>query len=127
MDYRFDHVAQQVPDIAQAVTWYLETIPGTRVLYQDATWAFIEAGGARIAFVLRDQHPGHLAWRVSSDELERLAGQYGKSIKTHRDGTRSFYLQAPGGEFIELISVEGTKWEDAALHADSTRSSAARD
>jgi hypothetical protein len=119
MAYEFDHVAQQVPDIAEAVTWYLENIPGARVLYQDVTWAFLEAGGAKIAFVKRDEHPGHLAWRVPFAELERLAERHGKTIKAHRDKTKSFYLQAPGGEFVELISVEGTKWEVLAARAES--------
>lgn len=103
MNYVFDHVAQIVPDIAEAVAWYVEHL-GATVLYQDTTWAFVEAGGARLAFVVRDQHPNHLAWRVSLEHLEALALQYGKEIKTHRDGTRSFYLEAPGGAHIELIT-----------------------
>lgn len=102
MSYIFDHVAQVVPDIAEAVAWY-EAHVGAVVLYQDATWAFVEAGGARLAFVVKDQHPNHLAWRVSLDELEALAQRYGKEIKTHRDKTRSFYLEAPGGTHIEII------------------------
>lgn len=104
MSIQFDHIAQQVPDIAAAVAWYQERIPGCRVLYQDASWAFIEAGGVKLAFVPRDQHPGHLAWRVTDAELERLAKQYAKEIKPHRDRTRSFYLEAPGGQWIEIIS-----------------------
>ncbi len=102
MEYTFDHVAQIVPDIAEAVTWYQEHL-GATVLYQDATWAFVEAGGARLAFVVKDQHPNHLAWRVSGELLETLAAKYGKEIKTHRDQTRSFYLEAPGGTHIEII------------------------
>jgi catechol 2,3-dioxygenase-like lactoylglutathione lyase family enzyme len=101
---QFDHIAQQVPDIAAAVAWYQLTIPGCRVLYQDASWAFVEAAGVKLAFVQRDQHPGHLAWRVDDAELERLAKVHGKEIKPHRDGTRSFYLEAPGGQWIEIIS-----------------------
>jgi hypothetical protein len=123
MPYEFDHVAQQVPDIAEAVGWYRDHIPGTQVLYEDATWGFIEAGGAKIAFVRRDEHPGHLAWRVPADELDRLAEAHGATVKMHRDRTKSFYLQAPGGEFVEFISVEGTKWEELASRADATGSS----
>lgn len=110
MSYQFDHVAQQVPDIAAAVDWYRRTIPGVTVLYQDESWAFIEANGAKLAFVKSDQHPQHLAWRVSSEELERAAREHGKEIKPHRDGTRSFYLEAPGGQWIEIICMDGSPW-----------------
>src|SRR5690606_26578979 len=61
---QFDHVAQQVPDIAAAVEWQRATVPGTTVVYQDHTWALVESAGVRIAFVLPDQHPNHLAYRV---------------------------------------------------------------
>jgi hypothetical protein len=81
------------------------------VLYQDDSWAFIEVGGVKLAFVVRDQHPGHIAWRVSNAELVRLAGLHGKEIKPHRDGTKSFYLDAPGGQSVEIISYEGSRWE----------------
>ncbi len=111
MAYQFDHVAQQVPDIAEAVAWYERTLPGVRVLYQDESWAFVEAGGVKLAFVRQDQHPGHLAWRVETTELERLAAELGKEIKTHRDKTRSFYLEAPGGQWLEIITFEGSTWE----------------
>jgi catechol 2,3-dioxygenase-like lactoylglutathione lyase family enzyme len=102
--YIFDHVAQVVPDIAAAIAWYQNLLPNVTVLHQDATWGFIEAGGVKLAFVVKDQHPNHLAWRVSSEELERLSGLYNQEIKPHRDGTRSFYLEAPGGQSIEIIA-----------------------
>lgn len=102
--FSFDHIAQQVPDIAEAVAWYCRTIPGAQALYQDATWALVEAAGVRMAFVLRDQHPGHVAWRVGDADLARLAAEHGQTIRLHRDQTRSFYLQAPGGQWIEVIS-----------------------
>lgn len=100
----FDHVAIQVADIAAAVEWYRRTIPGLRVLRQDATWAFLEAGRIRLAFVVPGQHPPHLAWRVADKELEKLATKYGQPIKPHRDGSRSFYLEGPGGQHVEFIS-----------------------
>lgn len=111
MSYQFDHAAQVVPDIAEAVSWYQQTFPNVDVLHQDASWAFIEIGGAKLAFVVKEQHPGHLAWRVDDAELSRLAGQHNKEIKPHRDGTRSFYLDAPGGQSIEIISYTGSVWE----------------
>lgn len=105
MSYQFDHIAQQVPNIAEAIAWYVEHLPGVQVLYQDESWGFIEAHGTKLAFVQRDQHPNHLAWRVSDADLERLAQEFGKEIKTHRDKTRSFYLEAPGGTWIEIICM----------------------
>ena len=110
MEIQFDHIAQQVPDIAEAVAWYQRTLPGVRVLYQDASWAFLEANGTKLAFVLKDQHPGHLAWRVSEADLETLAAQHGQEIKTHRDNTRSFYLEAPAGTWIEIICTDSSPW-----------------
>jgi catechol 2,3-dioxygenase-like lactoylglutathione lyase family enzyme len=101
---QFDHVARQVPDIAEAIEWYRAHIPGTEVVYQDATWALIDAGGVNIAFVVADQHPNHLAWRVTNQELERQAAARNATIHPHRDGTRSFYIDAPGGEAIEIIA-----------------------
>ncbi len=103
-DVRFDHVAQQVPDIGAAIAWWRETVPGVRVLHEDPTWGLIEAAGVKLAFVLADQHPGHLAWRVDGDELERLAAAGGHEIRPHRDGTRSFYVEGPGGQAVELIA-----------------------
>ena len=103
----FDHVALQVPDIDAAVTWYLDTIEGAEVRYQDATWALVEAGGTKLAFVVADQHPTHLAWRVAADRLDSLAKIHGAEIRTHRDDTRSFYLTDPGGQAVELISYPG--------------------
>jgi catechol 2,3-dioxygenase-like lactoylglutathione lyase family enzyme len=99
----FDHVAREVADIAATVNWYVRTIPGTRILHQDETWAFLDAAGLRLAFVRPESHPGHLAWRVSPPELERLAAEHGATIKPHRDGSRSFYLQDPAGNWIEFI------------------------
>ena len=101
---KFDHVAQQVPDIAAAVEWQLRTIPGSRVLHQDATWALVESGGAKLAFVLPDQHPSHLAYRVDAEELERLTAEHGAQIATHRDATRSIYLRGPGSLATEMIT-----------------------
>ena len=101
---QFDHVALQVPDIGVAIDWYLKTIPGSAALHRDASWGLITAGGAKIAFVLAEQHPNHVAWRVSETELKEIAIREGATISPHRDGTRSVYLEAPGGHHLEVIS-----------------------
>jgi catechol 2,3-dioxygenase-like lactoylglutathione lyase family enzyme len=101
---RFDHIAHQVPDIDAAIGWWRGMLPDTEVLFQDETWGLIEAGGVKIAFVTAEQHPDHVAWRVSDEELEALAARHQMAIHPHRDGTRSFYLEAPGGQAIEVIA-----------------------
>ena len=37
-------------------------------------------------------------------ELERLAAHYGRTVRTHRDGSRSFYIESPGGRWMEFIA-----------------------
>lgn len=101
---RFDHIAHQVPDIAEAVSWQQELIPGTRVIYQDDTWALVESGGAKLAFVMPDQHPNHIAYRVDDATLEEMAAARGAEIALHRDKTRSIYVHGPGALCIEVIS-----------------------
>lgn len=109
---KFDHVAQPVPDIAAALEWWQRTVPGARVLYADDTWALLDAGGAKLAFVMADQHPHHLAFSVSGDELARLAAKHGAEIAVHRDASRSFYLEAPGDARVEVIAYPDALDED---------------
>jgi hypothetical protein len=101
---RFDHIAHQVPDIAEAVAWQRDLVPDTRVMYQDDTWALVDSGGAKLAFVMPDQHPNHLAYRVDDAVLDEMAAARGAAIALHRDGTRSIYVHGPGALCIEVIS-----------------------
>jgi len=110
---QFDHVAFRVPDIGEALDWWQRMVPGATVLYADETWGLLEAGGARIAFVIAREHPGHLAFKVSSEELVRLVAEHEAAIATHRDGSRSFYVAAPGGEHVEVIAYPDVLAEDA--------------
>jgi hypothetical protein len=109
----FDHVAQQVPDIDEALAWWQRMVPGATVLYADETWGLLQAGGAKLAFVSERQHPDHLAFRVSTDELVRLAAEHGAEIALHRDGSRSFYADAPGAKRVEVIAYPNVAEEDA--------------
>jgi hypothetical protein len=110
---QFDHVAQQVPDIAAALKWWQATVPGARVIYADDSWGLLEAGGARLAFVKEDEHPQHVAFKVSGEELERLASEHGADVAIHRDASRSFYLKAPGDSRVEVIAYPDALEEDA--------------
>ena len=96
---KFDHVAVNVADIAKSVDWYKEKL-GAEVLYQDATWAFLSAGGSKIAWTVADQHPPHFAFDIGPNPSEEFL----KGAKKHRDGSISRYINDPDGNAIEMIS-----------------------
>lgn len=103
MNFRFDHIAINVKNIATSVEWYRKTLKAN-VLYQDETWAFLEVGGARIALTLRAQHPPHIAFDIGplpTEEFRRIA-------RRHRDGTVSQYVVDPDGNAIEWIHYPET-------------------
>jgi catechol 2,3-dioxygenase-like lactoylglutathione lyase family enzyme len=110
---QFDHVALLVPDIAAALAWWQAAVPGARVVYADDSWGLLDAGGARIAFVTQGEHPQHVAFKVSSQELTRLAAEHGAEIARHRDGSRSFYMRAPGDGRLEVIAYPDVLEEDS--------------
>lgn len=102
---KFDHVAINVADIARSVAWYKEKL-GAEVLYQDATWAFLKTGGAKLALTLPNQHPAHIAFDIG----EQASEEFLKAAKVHRDGSISKYTSDPDGNAIEwMYYPEGTK------------------
>ena len=90
---KIDHIALQVDDIKESVEYYKNY--GSRVLYQDDTWAFLEFDNIKLALVVEDEHPYHIAFEV--DEVDG---------KKHRDGSVSKYIEDPSGNKIELIKYE---------------------
>ncbi len=89
-------------DIAASVRWYVEML-GAQVLYQDATWAFLQLGQGKLALVTPAQHPPHTAVRVDEATLEAAAVGTGKRVDRHRDGTKGIYIADPDGNQVELI------------------------
>lgn len=101
---KFDHLAVSVGSIADAVEFYRARFPQLTVIHEDATWAYIQLDAARMAFVLEDQHPPHLAFGVQTrEELERMARVDGMAINLHRDGSESYYLEDPFGNTLEFV------------------------
>jgi catechol 2,3-dioxygenase-like lactoylglutathione lyase family enzyme len=98
----FDHVAVPSNDIAESVRWYRDRF-GAEILYQDSTWAFLRVGGVKLALVSPQQHPPHVAVRVTEDQLATAARQAGIAVEKHRDGTTGIYLHDPFGNAVELI------------------------
>jgi catechol 2,3-dioxygenase-like lactoylglutathione lyase family enzyme len=91
-----DHVAIPVEDVASSVDWYRRTFR-CEVKYQDATWALLAFANTSLALVIPSQHPAHIGF-VSPD-----AEKFG-SLKTHRDGTRSCYVNDPSGNSVEILA-----------------------
>jgi len=92
------HVAIPVNDLAEAVAWYMHTF-SCKILYQDATWAFLEFANIRLALVIPEQHPAHIAFTHPE------ADSFG-TLKTHRDGTRSTYINDPAGNAVEILAQD---------------------
>ena len=97
---QLDHVAIQVKDINRAIEWYTVNL-GAKILYSDETWAMLDVSGFRLALVKPEQHPAHIAFRVSSkDQL------IGGKVRVHRDGSSYIYKADSEGNIIELICWE---------------------
>jgi len=93
-----DHVAIPVRSIPESVAWYMARFR-CLILHQDATWALLGFDNVRLALVVPEQHPGHVGF------LHSRAADYG-ALSTHRDGSRSVYLEDPAGNTIELLDPE---------------------
>jgi catechol 2,3-dioxygenase-like lactoylglutathione lyase family enzyme len=91
-----DHVAIPVTNIAEAVAWYTAQFR-CKISYQDETWALLTFANTRLALVIPEQHPAHIAF-VNPD-----AERFG-TLKTHRDGTRSCYVTDPAGNQLEIMA-----------------------
>lgn len=104
MKAKFDHVAFVVKDVSEAVSFYSATFENVDVLYLDESWAFISVGGTKIAFVIAEQHPPHLAMQIDDRAaFEAAAMQQGKKISVHRDLSESFYFSDPSDNVIEVM------------------------
>ena len=90
------HAAIRVKDVKETVEWYTQRFR-CNVEYQDATWAMLAFENVRLAFVLAEQHPPHIA--IIGDPAA-----YGEP-KRHRDGTSSVYVKDPNGNNIEVLAL----------------------
>jgi catechol 2,3-dioxygenase-like lactoylglutathione lyase family enzyme len=93
-----DHIAIAVEDVEAAVAWYKNNFRCS-IDYQDKTWAFISFDNIKLALVVPNQHPPHIALVCPNAE------SFG-NLKTHRDGTRSCYIKDPAGNSVEVMASE---------------------
>jgi catechol 2,3-dioxygenase-like lactoylglutathione lyase family enzyme len=91
---KIDHIALQVDDVKESVDYYVDEY-GCSIIYCDDTWAFLQFENIKLALVVEDEHPYHIAFET--DEKGVLNGTL------HRDGSVSKYVKDPSGNTIELI------------------------
>ena len=96
----FDHVALVSKDIKLSIEWYVKNW-NAKIIYQDDTWALIEMGKTKIAFVSPHQHPSHICFEVDDDFIMKKLDK--NTFKPHRDGSSSCYLRDPDGNFLEFL------------------------
>ena len=88
---KIDHIAIVVNDIKESVAYYVDNYD-CMILHCDESWGYLQFDNIKLALVLKDEHPPHIAFEV--DEVKG---------KTHRDGSVSKYIDDPSGNKIELI------------------------
>ena len=90
---RIDHIAIQVDNVKESVAWYMDNYD-CMIIYCDDTWARLQFENIKLALVVDDEHPFHIAFEVKDPGIESTL---------HRDGSISRYIKDPSGNSIELI------------------------
>ncbi len=109
---RLGHVAIRVQDVDRAKQFYLNL--GMKLTWDDPDWCYLEAGPGNDGLALLG--PGykaagpHFAFHFTDKrEIEELhiqliaAGAQVGTLHDHRDGTSSFYLRDPEGNWLEML------------------------
>lgn len=120
------HIALRVRDMARSRHFY-ENLLGLKVVWEpDPDNVYLSSGDDNIAlhqipaaelskYEDRGQRLDHLGFVVSTKaEVDRLAGElrargvvFHQQPKDHRDGSRSFYIQDPDANIIQIIYLPG--------------------
>ena len=109
---RLGHIAIRVENMDRAKNFYVGL--GMKLVWQDKDWCYLEAGSGRDGLALLGpnyQVAGpHFAFHFTDradvedlhQSLKRAGGDIGP-IHEHRDGTASFYLKDPEGNWLEML------------------------
>ena len=106
------HVALRVQDMGRAKRFYAAM--GLELTWDASDWAYLQrpGGGDGIALLNPDYKAAgpHFAFHYASREQVQAehtrlqaAGMPVGELHDHRDGTASFYLQDPEGNWLELL------------------------
>ena len=94
---KIDHVAIVVNDIKESVAYYVDNYD-CMILHCDESWGYLQFDNIKLALVLKDEHPPHIAF-----EVDKMDDDWPMKGKLHRDGSISKYIDDPNGNKIELI------------------------
>ena len=109
---RLGHIAIRVKDIDRAKSFYLGL--GMKLIWDDTDWCYLEIGTEKDGLALLGPSykvaGPHFAFHCTDrDEVEHLhselnkKGIYTGELHDHRDGTASFYLKDPEGNWLEML------------------------
>jgi len=109
---RLGHVAIRVENVDRAVAFYTDL--GMRLVWRANDWCYLEAGEGRdgLALLGPDYKAAgphfafHFRDRAEVDVIhDRLKAQgvHVGAVHDHRDGTASFYLKDPEGNWLEML------------------------
>ncbi len=109
---RLGHVAIRVHDVDRAKTFYLGL--GMKLIWDAPDWCYLEVGSGNDGLALLG--PGykaagpHFAFHFTDKrEIEQFHAQLCATgtqvgpLHDHRDGTSSFYLRDPEGNWLEML------------------------
>ncbi len=120
---RLGHIAIRVTEMNRAKAFYMSL--GMKLVWDDDDWCYLEAGPGKDGLALLG--PGykaagpHFAFHFNNREEVNTFHQQLKDdgvevgdVHDHRDGTASFYLKDPEGNWLEILyqPVEGIPEND---------------
>jgi len=92
---KIDHIALQTENVKSSIEWFQKRFD-CKITYEDDSWAMLEFKNIKLALVLPNQHPPHVA--ISCDDIEKHG-----TPKKHRDGSEYIYIKDKEENVFELI------------------------
>tara|TARA_Y100001968_G_scaffold204997_1_gene188248 strand:+ start:202 stop:615 length:414 start_codon:yes stop_codon:yes gene_type:complete len=109
---KLGHIAIRVKDVERAKSFYVSL--GMQLIWDDSDWCYLETSSGKEGLALLG--PGykaagpHFAFHFKEKvELKKIHQQLKESgiqvgaLHDHRDGTASFYLRDPEGNWLEML------------------------
>ena len=109
---RLGHIAIRVQDVDRAKAFYMSL--GMQLIWDDKDWCYLEAGSGKDGLALLGPEYNaagpHFAFHFNDrDEVDAIhkqlqdSGIFVGEVHEHRDGTASFYLKDPEGNWLEML------------------------